>query len=91
VNHEKRPSQSWTASVSCLRDQPDSRDRGDEDGNSQDLGQVWWSAAHQQAAITTRLPVTWAVNSPRLKYPITSTLPAITLSKVGALAVVALM
>src|SRR6266852_5751875 len=38
-----------------------------------------------RAAITTRLPVTWAVNSPRLKYPITSTLPAITLSKVGSL------
>ena len=33
-----------------------------------------------RAAITTRLPVTWAVKSlPRLKYPITSTVPAMTL------------
>src|SRR6267378_789141 len=36
------------------------------------------------AAITTRLPVTWAVNSPRVKKPITSTMPATTPSKVGS-------
>src|SRR6266403_6295861 len=35
------------------------------------------------AAITTRLPVTCAVNSPRLKNPMTSTIPAITLSSGG--------
>src|SRR5258708_18911164 len=35
------------------------------------------------AAITTRLPVTCAVNSPRLKNPMTSTIPAITLSRGG--------
>jgi Bacterial dnaA protein len=36
------------------------------------------------AAITTRLPVTWAVNKPRLKNPITSTMPAMTLSRGGS-------
>src|SRR6266699_4625184 len=35
------------------------------------------------AAITTRLPVMCAVNSPRLKNPMTSTIPAITLSRGG--------
>src|SRR5437016_3761966 len=35
------------------------------------------------AAITTRLPVICAVNRPRLKNPITSTMPAITLSSGG--------
>src|SRR6267378_6715726 len=35
------------------------------------------------AAITTMLPVMCAVNSPRLKNPMTSTMPAITLSRGG--------
>src|SRR5216684_787036 len=34
-----------------------------------------------RAAITTRLPVTWAVKMPRLKNPITSTMPATTASR----------
>src|SRR5262245_18525084 len=38
-----------------------------------------------RAAITTRLPVTWAVKSlPRLKKPITSTMPATALSSGGS-------
>src|SRR3989441_13346697 len=37
------------------------------------------------AAVTTRLPVTWAVKSlPRLKKPITSTMPATALSRGGS-------
>src|SRR5262245_36031214 len=34
--------------------------------------------------MTTRLPVTCAVKSPRLKKPMTSTMPAITLSRAGS-------
>src|SRR5215470_1204722 len=42
-----------------------------------------WSAC--RAAITTRLPVPWAVKSlPRLKKPITSTMPATALSRGGS-------
>ncbi len=34
-----------------------------------------------KAAMTTRLPVTWAVNIPRPRKPITSTMPATTASR----------
>src|SRR5262249_26871729 len=36
------------------------------------------------AAITTKLPVMCAVNKPRVKKPITSTMPAIKLSRAGS-------
>jgi len=49
VNQEKRPDQGWTASVGRFADQSYGRDRDDEDGNSQDLGQVGRSAAHHQS------------------------------------------